>query len=286
MTSPIAPQATLTPKERAGLPGAGVRMILMATLALIAVVGTIRPTDAPILLSNDQPAQSAIAVPTAPTTRTADNDVLAGQPLSIGSDLTSNEPSDSDSETPGAASNVDVEPVLPDGQLVLDDFSEESGAWVALTGTWTVEDETLAQTDATGYDYINQLRSELPAEFDLSVRMHARGDELGGGVIIGQTTIGSRRGAYVVDFTAGGGFLRWGRYGPEDGIYEYIGGLDVGTDAAEWHEIRVEVRAETTLVYLDSAYIGAFDPVDSGTAGLVTSVSSVEFDDFLVEEGT
>jgi len=56
----------------------------------------------------------------------------------------------------------------------------------------------------------------------------------------------------------------------------------VGATAGEWYELGLEVRADTTLVYFDGVYLGAFDAIDPGTLGLVASMSTVEFDDFVV----
>ena len=156
-------------------------------------------------------------------------------------------------------------------------------AWTVLTGDWEVVDGQMIQTRSEGFDYITQLTEETPSEYSIAVSLEALSSELGAGLILGQPNIGSRRGAWIVDFADGGSFLRWGRYAPESGIYTYIGGLNVGADPGDVQDLRIEVKADTTLVYLQDTYIGAFEPIESGGVGLVTSQSSVAFSDLTVE---
>ncbi len=183
----------------------------------------------------------------------------------------------------GAASDgASSDGAASDGSIT-EDFAADSGEWTVMTGTWAVTDGVMVQSNAEGFDYINQLGAEVPDEYEISVQMRGIDGTLGGGLIVGQLSPGTRKGAYVIDFTNGGAFLRWGRYEPDTGLYSYIGGLNVGASADDWHELRVEVRADTSLVYLDGAYLGDFEPVEAGTVGLMTSESAVEFDDLVIE---
>ncbi|MEM7285536.1 MAG: hypothetical protein AAF480_04220 [Actinomycetota bacterium] len=250
-----------------GLPGPGARLMLMAGLALVAVVSTMRPETAalsapepsapqPVIVETTAEAQAPVAV--APSEMLLDEEPVEEAPEA--------------SDAP-----------LPEGVIYQDSFDVATGDWLVMTGTWQAGDGSLRQTDPSGFDYINQLTVEMPAAYDITVTMQADGPELGGGVILGQPDPGSRRGAHIVDFTAGGSFLRWGRYDPQDGVYSYLGGLDLGVDPATPHELRVDVRADTTLVHLDGTYIGAFEAVGTGWVGLVTSQSAVNFSDLVIE---
>lgn len=284
------------------LPGPSGRLALMVTLALIAMALSFRPdigdtttqaTPAPTVADarsvSQPPAASQVPINLAiadPATSLAD-----AAPAEPATAADGSAPAAS-SAAPAAEAAASEEPkevgpapdLSDDGPGFRDDFTSSNGAWVSMTGSWEVAEGTFVQGDPQGFDYIVQLTADVPDAFNISVRMEAQSAELGGGIILGQPGIGSRRGAYIVDFTAGGSFLRWGRYDPDSGAYTYIGGLNVGADPASPQNLRVASRADTTLVYLNDVYIGAFEAVEGGSVGLVTSQSSVAFDDFVLEE--
>lgn len=167
-----------------------------------------------------------------------------------------------------------------------DDFAGGSDAWTPLSGTWTDLDGAFVQTDGDGYDFIAQLPIDLPPAYRVSVDMRAIDGALGGGIVVGQPVLGSRRGATLIDFTDGGSFLRWGVYDPESGQYRYRGGLATGPDfdPAANHRLAVEVRSNRTLVTLDGRAIGDFEPVTAGRTGLAASLSAVAFDNLEIVE--
>lgn len=167
-----------------------------------------------------------------------------------------------------------------------DDFDDGSDAWTPLSGTWTGLDGAYAQTDGDGYDFITQLPIDLPTTYRVSVDMQAVDGALGGGILIGQPVLGSRRGATLIDFTDGGGFLRWGVYDPESGQYRYSGGLatDPDFDPAADHRLAVEVRSNRTMVTLDGRAIGDFESIAAGRVGLAASLSAVAFDNVEIVE--
>jgi hypothetical protein len=167
-----------------------------------------------------------------------------------------------------------------------DDFDPVSMEWQPLSGTWVEDGGTYTQLDGAGYDLITELRLDPPPQYRVGVEVAARGPALGAGLLVGQPVPGSRSGAVVVDFTDGGRFLRWGSYDGTTGQYRYAGGVAMPEDfdiTAE-HRLEVEVRSTRTLVVVDGREIGAFDPVSFGRTGLVTSVASVAFADFVIEE--
>ena len=247
----------------------------MATLALVSIFAAVQQPGGTAIAADDiatstSAPQTASTLPAPDRAEAAAPSTTTPPPTSSTTTSTAEAPQEAPTTAPEASGSF------------ADGFESEGSSWQPLTGTWAVVDGEMVQSDASGFDYINQLNAEVAAEFDLQVTMRATSPVLGGGVIVGQPAVGSRKGAYIVDFTSGGSFLRWGRYDPATGVYTYIGGLNLGTDPSVPHELRIEVRTDTTLVHLDDTYIGAFEPVGSGSVGLVTSESSVAFDDFEV----
>lgn len=183
---------------------------------------------------------------------------------------------------PGTSDTAAVE---SNDAAIVDGFENGSASWVPLSGSWTVTDGRYVQADATGYDFISQLNVDLPEQYAISVDLAPIDAPLGGGVLIGQPVVGSRRGATLVDFTDGGNFLRWGIYDAESGQYQYTGGVATGPDfdPTSIHTLRVEVRSGRTFVALDGRSVGDFAAVGPGRAGLATSLSAIAFDDVRIE---
>jgi hypothetical protein len=55
------------------------------------------------------------------------------------------------------------------------------------------EDGQYVQTDISGYDFISQYSELPPTEFIISVEMTALDGDFGGGIVLGQAVLGSRR---------------------------------------------------------------------------------------------
>ncbi len=293
-----------------GLPSMRGRLVLMATLAAVSVYGTVTgPLEASP--STDAAVTEVPASTVAPTPTTV--------PVVAGDDATNPEDANPEDANPEDANPEDANPedanpedanpedanpedgnpedagatdapaddgytgVVQPGSPFTDDFESDAEGWRPVNGSWAVQAGTMVQSDPAGFDLINELMVELPPTYNVTVRMHAVGERLGGGVIVGMTTTGSRRGAYLIDFTAGGEFLRWGRYDVDTGIYKYLGGLNVGTDVSEWHTLRVKIGGTESTVFFNGDPMGTFDPVVGGHVALVTSEASVEFDDLVIE---
>jgi hypothetical protein len=169
------------------------------------------------------------------------------------------------------------------GSPVSDDFSGTADKWTTLTGAWQVADGVYHQSDASGYDLISQLTAAVPATYDVQVKMRAVGAKLGGGLLIGQPTAGTRNGATLIDVTDGS-YMRWGTYGA-GGTYTFVGGNGLPGVATkdQWHVLKLSVRADKTVIYWDEKNIGEIKAVAKGGIALVTSVSAVDFDDFSVK---
>lgn len=173
-----------------------------------------------------------------------------------------------------------------DDAFHVENFSSDASAWDALSGSWSIVDGEYHQIDGGGYDLISQLRVDPPERYRVSVTLRPLGGELAGGLILGQPLPAERAGATIVDFTDGGGFLRWGKYDNATGQYQYVGGVAMSDDfdPAASHELTVEVRDERTMVTVDGVEVGSFDPLPFGRLGLVTSRASIAFDDVRIVE--
>lgn len=208
-------------------------------------------------------------------------DGVAG--LVVAEDPVESEPIDQE-----VVSCAPIEAVVDDAYFA-DTFDDSADAWDALSGSWSVVDGSYQQADPAGYDLISQLRVDPPEQFSVSVLVQPLGEGLGGGLVLAQPQPAERAGATVVDFTDGGSFLRWGRYDAATGQYGYVGGVSLGEsfDPSVPHELAVEIRAERTIVFVDGVEVGAFEALGFGRVGLVTSRSTVAFDDLrIVEVGT
>ena len=183
-------------------------------------------------------------------------------------------------------SSDDIAAGLAPGSPLVIDFAAGGVDWEPLAGDWRVEDERYVQTDGNGFDYISQLALELPDEYSVSVEMTALDTPLGGGLLLGQPTQGSRRGATLVDFTNDGMFLRWGVYDAGTGAHRYQGGLAMlaDFDPATMHVLTIEVRATRTKVLVDGEPIADFAAIAPGLPGLTASMSAVAFDNFTITE--
>lgn len=168
-----------------------------------------------------------------------------------------------------------------------DDFSLGSpAAWAPLSGTWGLTGENYQQTDADSFGNIAELELTPPSEYEAAVEITPIGDLIGGGMLIGQPTPGSRNGATVIDITNDGTFLRWGSYDPDSGEYLYTGGVATpdGFDAATAHTMAVRVESAKTSVLLDDDVVAEFEAVSAGRLGLFTSQSAVAFDNLVISD--
>jgi len=169
----------------------------------------------------------------------------------------------------------------------VDDFASLDPSWQVLAGAWTVDDVgRLTQTDAGGYDLIAELAMTLPAHYRIDVDLKSLGGSLGGGIMLAQPTPMTRNGAFVVDFTEGGAFVRWGDYDDATGQYTYLGGARIADefDPNAAHRLSVERTETGTRVFVDDAQVGQFGVLPSGRVGLVTSLSAMAFDNFMITE--
>ena len=159
-----------------------------------------------------------------------------------------------------------------------------SAAWTPLSGQWRVADGTYQQLDNSGYDYISQFAVPVPAKFEVSAKFKAPTGDLSAGFLLFQPKKGTRSGAELVDLTDKGRYVRWGHY-DQGGVYIFDGGnrLAVPVDPVVGMVFKVTYANGTARVYINDKQVGEFAPsVASGSVGIVSSVSTISVDDFLV----
>lgn len=191
------------------------------------------------------------------------------------------EPESLDCETPPlTAFDATTEPVP--GAWFEDSFDTLDPAWQMLAGSWSIESGRLVQGDPGGYDLMTQLAASTPDDLRVEVTMQALDGPLGGGIMVSQPNPMTRAGSFLIDFSEGGTFVRWGSYDAVTGRYGYLGGAPTpdAFDPSAAHTMAVELREQGTRVLVDGVLLGEFGALPSGRVGLVTSLSATAFDDF------
>jgi hypothetical protein len=252
----------------------------MAALAAVTVGVTVIDID----VANSAAAPTALAPASTVASTVAPVDAALPEAVSIDDGAFIATSAASEPPTTTAESTPETTAVVADdtpaalGLTV--DFEVDAAGWTSMNGSWKITDGKYIQTDSTGYDFISQFGELPPTEFSFSVEMTAVDSDFGGGVVLGQTVLGSRRGATLIDFTDSGMFLRWGLYSPDTGAHEYQGGLAMPGDFDPTlpHTLTIEAGASRTMVIVDGERIADFAAIVPGYVGLATSVSSIAFD--------
>jgi hypothetical protein len=223
-----------------------------------------------------------VSTPTATAASAAPSATDAATPAATGAPTATAEAPAATTAAPEATTTA-ASTAAAGGGSVSDDFSGNADKWTTLTGAWQVGDGVYHQTDAAGYDLISQLSADVPATYDVSVKMRAVGEKLGAGLLLGQPQTGTRNGATLIDVTDGS-YLRGGAYSA-GGTYSFVGGNGLPGTAVkgEWHTLKVSVQADKAVIYWDDKNIGEIKAIPKGKVGLVTSVSATDFDDFSVK---
>ena len=248
------------------------------------------PTPATIAVATHSPELTrnvvevdAIAAPGA-TTRLPTT-VLAGPACVVPDTAEAPETEAVATDAADAASTNEASTALA-GAVHFDGFEDLDPTWQVLSGSWAIEDGRMVQSDTEGYDRIAGLGVAIPPQVRVDVQLQAISGQLGGGLVVAQPTPMTRAGAFMIDFTEGGRYLRWGGYDATTGVYAYLGGvaLPAEFDPTMPHRLGVELTQDATVVYVDDAAVGTFGALQPGRVGLVTSLSSVAFDNFTVQD--
>jgi hypothetical protein len=167
---------------------------------------------------------------------------------------------------------------------VVEGFEKASSKWTPMSGQWKFLDGSYQQIDNSGFDFISQYADILPTDFSVSIKLAAIEGDINGGLLLFQQKPGRRNEATIVDLTSSSTYLRWGHY-DVGGVYVFDGGAKISAlvDQATGVVLKIEVRGNTAVVFLNSARIGEFIPtMQGGTAGLISSQAKLKFDDFTI----
>ncbi len=158
--------------------------------------------------------------------------------------------------------------------------------WVALNGAWKFQDNTFVQTRTDGYDFaaINTKTSYTDFSYQIGLS-HQSGS--GAGLIFNIPNSDRLSGATMVRYSdRRDNALTWG-YFDENGVYKNQGYADVNPAGQDHHTIRVTSRKASYSIYLDDHLVVqsvAFGSgQNSGYIGLLSSVSSVTYDEVTVD---
>ncbi len=167
---------------------------------------------------------------------------------------------------------------------VLEGFDKASSKWTPMSGQWKFLGGSYQQIDNSGFDFISQYTDILPTDFSVSIKLAAIEGDMNGGLLLFQQALGKRNEATIVDLTSSSQYLRWGHY-DLGGVYVFDGGAKISAlvDQAKGVLLRIEVRGNTAVVFLNDTRIGEFTPTKKGgTAGLISSQAKIRFDDFTI----
>ncbi len=163
-------------------------------------------------------------------------------------------------------------------------FDATSADWTPLSGQWKVADGVYQQLDNSGYDFITQYALPLPDKFEVSAKFSAATGDLNAGFLLFQAKKGSRNNSVVVDLVDKGRYVRWGHF-DQGGVYVFDGGntLAAAVNPTVGMTFKVTYSDGVARIYIDNKQVGEFKPASTtGSAGLLSSVSVIAVDDFLL----
>ena len=158
--------------------------------------------------------------------------------------------------------------------------------WVAMNGAWKFQNNTFVQTRTDGYDFaaINTKTSYTDFSYQIGLS-HQSGS--GAGLIFNIPNSDHLSGGTMVRYSdRRDNALTWG-YFDTNGVYKNQGYADVSPAGQDHHTIRVTSRKSSYSIYLDdrlvvqSVVFGSGQ--NSGYIGLLSSVSSVTYDEVTVD---
>ena len=161
-----------------------------------------------------------------------------------------------------------------------EDPTQELG-WLPFDGDWVIEEGVYKQVELENFDRVTSFNQLMVGEYRLETQLRYVDGDMAAGFIFNMQNRDNKEASQVVAFTASGTFLQWGDF-DEDGVFNYRGGVRVGDKQdGEWHDLRIDVRADSFDLYVDGDQIAANVPVvfQWGYTGLFVSTSEIEFDD-------
>lgn len=231
----------------------------------------------------DPAAQSATATALAASTPPSSQSPQALVPAPVSDSAVGAEVS-----TSLVATTIASSPAAAPALGSMDKFDQASTAWTPLSGQWKFVEGTYQQLDNSGYDFITQFATPQPSSFEVSAKLRATEGDLNAGFLLFQPKKGTRNDSVLVDLTDKAGYVRWGHY-DKGGVYVFDGGNKLATpiNSATGAILKVTFKDGTVRVYLDDKQVGEFTTTSTtGSVGIVTSVSKIAVDDFLLADSS
>ena len=168
--------------------------------------------------------------------------------------------------------------------------SNDHSAWTDLGGTWNISDKTLVQTSPTGYDLGTAVNVKIdPTQpYQVSVNLKKLSDALGGGFLLNMQEAGRRQQSIMTRFNVDAGvvYLIFGYYDATSGfVGQGSTKLDIPVDYTDWVKLTAQVGTDTYQLLVNDKVAASNIPLQfkGGGVGLVTSISSVAFDNYKLE---
>lgn len=157
----------------------------------------------------------------------------------------------------------------------------------AATGTWTIEDTVILQSDTEATDYVagTGLAGE---QFTVSVNIRFDNDfdDAGAGIIFHMAERDNPVSGNLVRFANHGRGIFWGQY-DENRVFTGAGDATLNDDAVETISLKLVVRQTNYDIWADDQLVSENIPLDSnsGWIGLVSFRGAVAFSDFNIVLG-
>ncbi|MBX3082883.1 MAG: hypothetical protein KF716_14700 [Anaerolineae bacterium] len=181
---------------------------------------------------------------------------------------------------------------IPSVELPFTDVFEsgDRSAWTDLGGSWQIVDNTLVQTSPTGYDLGTAVNVKIAETqpYQVTVSMKKLSDTLGGGLLLNMQETGRRQQSIMTRFNVDAGAL-YLIYGYYDATSGFVGQgstkLDIPTDFTDWIKLSAQVGTDKYQLAVNDKIAAADIPLQfkGGGVGLITSVSSVAFDNYTLQ---
>lgn len=176
----------------------------------------------------------------------------------------------------------------PDNAGAFSDPSLVDGVWLPVNGAWIASDGMYVQKELGKFDLVSFYRNPIGGNITFAADMTFLEGEMGGGLMFLAPTREGKAGAHMISFTAGGGYLQWGRF-DDAGVFQFQGGANVlpRVDDGTSHRLAVEVSGDVFTVNLDGQTVASGVPIGSGPrdgyVGLFVNTSIVAFDNVTLE---
>ena len=158
--------------------------------------------------------------------------------------------------------------------------------WTALSGNWSFQDNNFVQQKVDGYDFAAVYTKTNFTNYSYQVGL-TQTQGSGAGLLFNIPNTNKLSGASMVRYSdRRNNALMWG-YFDDNGVYKNQGYADVNPAGQDHHILRVDSHTSSFSIYLDGRLVIQNEPLksgqNSGYIGLLSSVSSVSFDEVTVD---